>query len=1123
MEHFVGHIGRELMNRLPDYFPEVPQSEGRPAYEDTMDALLSAFPGGVPDDPQMTPKLRKQLNRLLSKHGNVRQARAERDTAFLALSARGDIPVSAEDLDWLRAEWKKVHGVMVRAAHLRMPDADAPDPDELVAAYRRLEELLTSRLLEVPFHELDREAGELAQLPSPGPDDLRRARDLLREQIQPGFFAAATPAWLPLLDRAGMLARPPAPVRDGEWVRFPGWPAAEYLSRVAADRPADVLSIIDRLEETDNERVRSELVRALSNMPDEYASGNVERVARWLEMDSSHRFLLTSRAEAYFRQLIDRGRPEALSLFRSLLATRTTVRDYGEGTRPSARWLLVEHEPERMDTHQYERMLRLDVPSLAEHWPLQTAQMLVEQLLDANAQEAHEREIAPDKDRSSFWRQTIEPYPEQFGVGGIRDALVSAVRDVGERLVKQDPAAAQELLSLLAAQSNSIFTRLRLHLLRVGGHEQFGELRREAMVTRDFLESADEGHEYALLLEDAFAELSQPDRDRYLSWVDDWCDTAYFEQQYAEHNDGVPPPDDLKERWANQFRAQWLAPVKATLTPPWTERYQELVAEFGEVAHPHVARWRPRLPDSPRSAEALNEIPVADAVAYFSGAGAPGQLPALELEALLDAFGGAVEAEPARWAAEAERFTRDVAPEYVYHLLSGLARATHQHPSLPWAGVMALVSWVVASSSPSDETPAPAVAPGQEPEGMPLDRTRAVLARLLSDAPRDENFPVEHEHALWDALAALLQDASPTTGQDSHGDALTVAINSTRGLAMTGILRYARLKMYRLRTGDPAATLDALPEVRDLLEHRLDPRVEPSRAVRAVYVTGLRILASLDADWFASLLPRIFPADDDAWRSAWDTYITWSGYVEDIVILVADQYAKAVDQFLADEAATPSPTAALEPERLSPGRRNLAQHIYIAAWRRLPELAPAVAKYLASAPAVDRLAGVSSLGYALHGEEAGSPFREDLDALKRLWEARLAQLPDEDPELEGFGHWFASGCFNDATGLGLLNQTLLKTNGRVPDLYEFLGALADCAATEPELTYEALSIIGKEPDPELGMLSDRLEEALRRVLGGADASLREKVAALIDHLEWRGFRGLSRLLTAEDEAAPGTP
>jgi hypothetical protein len=45
---------------------------------------------------------------------------------------------------------------MVSAAHLRDPDEERPDADALVTAYGRLQDLLTSRLLEVPFHELER-------------------------------------------------------------------------------------------------------------------------------------------------------------------------------------------------------------------------------------------------------------------------------------------------------------------------------------------------------------------------------------------------------------------------------------------------------------------------------------------------------------------------------------------------------------------------------------------------------------------------------------------------------------------------------------------------------------------------------------------------------------------------------------------------------------------------------------------------------------------------------------------------------------------------------------------------------------------------------------------------------
>jgi hypothetical protein len=345
---------------------------------------------------------------------------------------------------------------------------------------------------------------------------------------------------------------------------------------------------------------------------------------------------------------------------------------------------------------------------------------------------------------------------------------------------------------------------------------------------------------------------------------------------------------------------------------------------------------------------------------------------------------------------------------------------------------------------------------------------------------------------------------------------------------MEGVIRYARLRMLRLRTADPAARLDALPAVRDVLENHLHPRVEPSRAVRAIYVTALHVLVWLDGAWFASLLPRIFPTGDEAmWESAWDSYIRWSGgFTESIVILLAAQYEKAVDAFLASVGVSHAPSTSTDQEGVSHERQRLANHIYIAAWKQVPALAATAARYQANAPAEDRAAGITSLGYALYNDEFGEPFRKDLDGLKRLWEARLGQLPDGDPELEAFAHWFASGYFNDTAGLELLNRTLLKTGGQVADdLYGVLGTLAACGASEPDRTYAALNVIAREPSEELRWLGDRMEAVLSAILGAADDALREKVVELIDHLEWRGYTGLSRLLTDDGYAtgAPNTP
>ncbi|MGO9791224.1 MAG: hypothetical protein ACLP8S_17520 [Solirubrobacteraceae bacterium] len=294
-----------------------------------------------------------------------------------------------------------------------------------------------------------------------------------------------------------MLTHPPPPITDGGWVRFPVWPAAKYLARIAADLPDDVLRIIDAAQDTENECVATELARALANMPDEYAAGNVERIASWLEDRATHRLLLPQVAEEYLRRLIARDRPEALAFANALLITRAETRDYGGvESEPSRRWVHAELKPARMDRHHYASLLRHAVPQLAARWPLPTAVLLIEQLQTANAHQAAAIGGNASADASwSSWRRAIEPHPEEFVIDGLRGLLVNAIRDLGQALISE-PAAGRELLALLAARHASIFTRLRLHLLRVYGPEHFADLRREAVLDQALPDSAEEWHEY---------------------------------------------------------------------------------------------------------------------------------------------------------------------------------------------------------------------------------------------------------------------------------------------------------------------------------------------------------------------------------------------------------------------------------------------------------------------------------------------------------------------------------------------------------------------------------------------------------------------------------------------------
>ena len=68
-------------------------------------------------------------------------------------------------------------------------------------------------------------------------------------------------------------------------------------------------------------------------------------------------------------------------------------------------------------------------------------------------------------------------------------------------------------------------------------------------------------------------------------------------------------------------------------------------------------------------------------------------------------------------------------------------------------------------------------------------------------------------------------------------DLLTLSINTNRGTAMHAVIETALWVRRELEASgnDVSVGFAAMPEVRDSLDVHLDPRVDPSLAVHAVY------------------------------------------------------------------------------------------------------------------------------------------------------------------------------------------------------------------------------------------------------------------------------------------------
>src|SRR5262249_26489658 len=113
----------------------------------------------------------------------------------------------------------------------------------------------------------------------------------------------------------------------------------------------------------------------------------------------------------------------------------------------------------RFDPWRYGRILEKAVPALAAASVFDALTLFSRLLADAVRLSTRRGDEAKPDDYSSVWRRTIEGQGQK-GDREVRDALVSAVRDVAEILVRENRTRLPEVVATLEGHGWYVFQRI---------------------------------------------------------------------------------------------------------------------------------------------------------------------------------------------------------------------------------------------------------------------------------------------------------------------------------------------------------------------------------------------------------------------------------------------------------------------------------------------------------------------------------------------------------------------------------------------------------------------------------------------------------------------------------------
>lgn len=810
------------------------------------------------------------------------------------------------------------------------------------------------------------------------------------------FFANLRSAdWLQPLRSAGRFKSPVQALRDGRGISFVQWPESGYLARMAAEKPDLVGDIVIESQETDNERVHQDFVEAAIKMTPSAAAAVAKFEAAWIRKQSWLYTLYPEKVGELISHLATNGQVDsALALARELLmiASPPELSPEENDDLFSRR-----REPRGKCRHwEYQQVLSEHIPDLAKVVPERTLQLLSD-LLEAALRVRSKDQQDKSEDYSWIWRPDIES--NRFD--DFAEALVSATRDASLTMSASAETSGRAA-DILWSRNWRIFRRLAASTLRkspTASIEKIQELLIQPVEYEDF---PGRSPEFDKLLAERFADLSDVAKAKILGFIDTGPDLSGFKRRKEE--EGKPATEEEIAEVSDYWKLKWLHIVRASLDLSWTETYSKLVAHFGAPREDDVSGRTHSFvgPTSPKSSDELRQMSGEELIKFLRTWQSTGEWNALSAEGLGRSLSAMLATEPQKLAANAMLLC-GLEPTYVRSAIDGFTNALKNGQVLDFPHVIEFCAWAVSQGN--EEKPL-LHSMENDPD---WNWTRKSIGWFLNEALKAEGtraMPLSERERVWKLLESLAEDPVPAEQERSYGRGMFVGsstLNVTRGVALDGMLQYARWLYKEGAIASDKQKLDSIPELKQVFDSHIAN--DKSIVAREVLGRGFATIFWLDRDWGTTNAPAVFGERDKALGEiALANYLLFCPPYHDLLPVMVSYYRDAVDLIGKDHR-----------KEVDEVDRHLVQHLMLLYWHGKISIDSEdllIKAFFSKAPAKLRSEAIEFIGRNLHGAQDVKP--EVLNRLTALWEWRWSELKQHrcDGEPVPFGIWFASGQFD---------------------------------------------------------------------------------------------------------------
>jgi len=874
------------------------------------------------------------------------------------------------------------------------------------------------------FYESARALDRLREVALPSKTDLDRLRNLISadDDLSVYFYADnRNEKWVALLKEAGEfegLEGGPEEVGLKERVQ------AAYLAKVAEKEPERVLDVIGSIEANDA-YIKGQFLEALLKMPVDYSVRAASVVLKYLAgRTAGEWYLVGKRCAQFMERLADRYENEAFAVAKELL--KVWMPDDSEKN-------IFNDIAAQFATYEYQDIVFRHYRKVCEAYPFRGAKVLVE-IFDEYLTELNERK---GFDVSEHFYITVENLD---AIGRVdRDyitILVKAICDAGRVVIEKQPGSVDELLTLLRATGNAIFTRVEMYLLRFVAKGVQNERIIEILLNRRLFEAPGFRHEYDLLLRDKIAEVRGAVEDTYKKRIEEIAvrDKEDFARWFRETRERDVTEEDLA-KYESRMRAARIYLVREQF-PELYARYKDEAGSTDEQLAP-----TPRISVGDGAVAEESPIPIEELLNRE-----PGDV----LDYLLDPANYRGKRKPGMWhdPEESLRYVfgevvRQRMPTYVDQSLNG------KLIKLDSTFLGTYLNRVMAGVKEKDVGGA-FWAPWLELAELIVKRAtdkseyRACLSDILWTIQEGlgDRYHIESDiknvEVLWQILKALVRYGERTedsaAGSPPNEDPLQTLCRSVAGKALEQVVSFA-IACKKRQKDYYEEHLQA--EVRAVLDYVVSEVKRPE--VNCAFGSEFARIYWLDEEWLGNNLDKIF--EGDMWDVVWGTYMSWGPARPDTFRLLANtsRYRHAVDLI-----GTPN-----KYKFEKDPQEGLAEHLMIAlfnGWfigRCNDEL---LLQFLKKAPAKLRghAAEFLTTGFESLKEEKAN--HGIANRLRAYWEGRLAAMSgrakEDFDEGVAFISWAKNSPIEPADTLRLLSETLDLTGGKLGRQgYEFVNAV----------------------------------------------------------------------------------